>query len=51
VHFTGAFILELSGGDNPEDTMARARRARTYLRQTARRLALAPVTATNFSHG
>jgi sugar phosphate isomerase/epimerase len=42
VNFTGAFILELSGGSNPEDTMARARRARTYLRQTARRLALAP---------
>jgi sugar phosphate isomerase/epimerase len=41
VHFTGALILELAGGDTPEIVMARARRARTYLRQRARRLTLA----------
>jgi hypothetical protein len=31
--------------------MARARRARTYLRQRARRLALAPANSLNLSHG
>jgi sugar phosphate isomerase/epimerase len=41
VHFTGALILELAGGGAPDIVMARARRARTYLRQRARRLALA----------
>jgi len=45
VNFTGALILELAGGGPPEVVMARARRARTYLRQRARRLALAPGTA------
>lgn len=44
VHFTGALILELAGGDTPEIVMARARRARTYLRQRARRLTLASHT-------
>jgi sugar phosphate isomerase/epimerase len=39
VHFHGAFILELAGGDDAEQTMIRARRGRTYLRQRARRLA------------
>jgi sugar phosphate isomerase/epimerase len=41
VKFTGALILELAGGGEPEIIMARARRARTYLRHRARRLALA----------
>jgi sugar phosphate isomerase/epimerase len=41
VNFSGAFILELAGGGDPEIIMARARRSRTYLRQRARRLALA----------
>jgi len=40
VNFTGALILELAGGGSPDIVMARARRARTYLRQRARRLAL-----------
>ena len=51
VHFTGAFILELAGGDEPGIIMARARRARTYLRQRARRLALAPANSLSLSHG
>lgn len=51
VHFTGALILELAGGDTPEVVMARARRARTYLRQRARRLALAPANSLSLSHG
>ena len=42
VNFTGALILELAGGGDPEIVMARARRARSYLRQRARRIALAP---------
>jgi sugar phosphate isomerase/epimerase len=40
VNFTGALILELAGDGSPDIVMARARRARTYLRQRARRLAL-----------
>lgn len=51
VHFSGTLILELAGGDTPEVVMARARRARTYLRQRARRLALAPANTPHFSHG
>ena len=51
VHFNGALILELAGGESPDVVMARARRARTYLRQRARRLALAPFNPPNFSHG
>lgn len=46
VNFTGAFILELSGGGAPENTMARARRGRSYLRHRARRLALSNHTGT-----
>jgi len=38
VHFTGALILELAGGSSPDIAMARAR---TYLRQRARRIAMA----------
>ena len=41
VNFSGAFILELAGGGDPDIIMARARRSRTYLRQRARRIALA----------
>jgi len=41
LHFHGALILELAGGEAPAIVMARARRARTYLRQHSRRLALA----------
>lgn len=51
VNFTGAFILELAGGGEPDVIMARARRARSYLRQRARRLALAPANSLNLSHG
>ena len=46
VNFTGALILELAGGAEPDVVMARARRARSYLRQRARRLALANHTGT-----
>jgi sugar phosphate isomerase/epimerase len=42
VQFNGSFILELAGGGDPEQIMARARRGRSFLRQRARRLALAP---------
>jgi sugar phosphate isomerase/epimerase len=41
VRFRGAFILEMAGNDDPTITMANARRGRTYLRDVARRLALA----------
>jgi sugar phosphate isomerase/epimerase len=51
VNFTGAFILELAGGGEPDVIMARARRARSYLRQRARRIALAPANSLNLSHG
>jgi len=44
VHFHGALILELAGGDDAKQIMAGARRGRSYLRQRARRLALAPAT-------
>jgi sugar phosphate isomerase/epimerase len=40
--YTGAFILELAGGGDAEQIMARARHGRAYLRKRARRLALAP---------
>jgi sugar phosphate isomerase/epimerase len=49
VQFTGAFILELAGGAEPDVVMARARRARSYLRQRARRIALAPASLPNYS--
>ena len=49
--FHGSLILELAGGDDPEVTMARARRARSYLRKRARRLALAPQDSLHLSHG
>jgi sugar phosphate isomerase/epimerase len=39
--FRGAFILEMAGNDDPALTMTNARRGRTYLRNVARRLALA----------
>ena len=45
VNFAGALILELAGGSSPDVVMARARRARSYLRQRARRIALAPVNS------
>ena len=51
VNFTGAFILELAGGGSPDIVMARARRARTYLRQRARRIALTPGNSLSLSHG
>jgi sugar phosphate isomerase/epimerase len=41
VRFRGAFILEMAGNDDPARTMRNARRGRSYLRQIARRLALA----------
>jgi sugar phosphate isomerase/epimerase len=45
-NFTGALILELAGGGAPEIVMARARRARSYLRQRARRIALSSHAST-----
>jgi sugar phosphate isomerase/epimerase len=39
--FRGAFILEVAGNNDPAVTMANARRGRSYLRDVARRLALA----------
>ena len=41
VRFRGALILEMAGNDDPAVTMANARRGRSYLRDVARRLALA----------
>ncbi|HEU0273151.1 MAG TPA: sugar phosphate isomerase/epimerase [Candidatus Udaeobacter sp.] len=41
VRFRGAFILEMAGNADPAVTMANARRGRSYLRDLARRLALA----------
>ena len=41
VRFRGAFILEMAGNNDPAVTMANARRGRSYLRDVARRLALA----------
>lgn len=40
VEFHGAFILELSGNKDPEIVLAEARRARRYLRDISRQLAL-----------
>jgi len=41
VQFRGTFILEIAGNDDPAVTMRNARRGRSYLRDIARRLALA----------
>jgi sugar phosphate isomerase/epimerase len=35
VHFDGAFVLEIAGGDGIDEVLARARRGRTYLRRVA----------------
>ena len=51
VHYSDAFIMELAGGAEAEEIMARARRGRAYLRQCARRLALANGHTLSFSHG
>ena len=40
VRFRGAFILEMAGNNDPAVTMTNARRGRSYLRDTGRRLAL-----------
>jgi sugar phosphate isomerase/epimerase len=40
VRFRGAFILEMAGKEDPAVTMANARRARSYLRDIARRFVL-----------
>ena len=40
IEFHGGFILELSGAKEPEVVLAEARRARRYLREISRRLAL-----------
>ncbi len=45
VRFRGAFILEMAGNDDPAVTMANARRGRAYLRNIARRIALAALTS------
>ena len=45
VRFRGAFILEMAGNDDPAVTMANARRGRAYLRDIARRIALAALTS------
>jgi len=49
IRFHGAFILELAGGDDAEQIMDRARRARSYLRKRARRLALLPSSLPNYN--
>ena len=41
VRFRGAFVLEMAGHKDPAVTMTNARRGRSYLRDVARRLALA----------
>jgi sugar phosphate isomerase/epimerase len=41
IRFRGTFILEMAGNNDPAVTMANARRGRSYLRDMARRLALA----------
>ena len=41
VRFRGAFVLEMAGHNDPVVTMTNARRGRSYLRDVARRLALA----------
>jgi hypothetical protein len=41
VRFRGSFILEMAGNDGANVTMENARRGRSYLRDLARRLALA----------
>jgi len=41
IEFHGGFILELSGNKEPEIVLAEARRARRYLREISRQLALA----------
>lgn len=47
IEFHGGFILELSGNKEPEIVLAEARRARRYLREISRRLALSsPPTVT-----
>ena len=50
IRFNGAFIMEMAGGGDAEDVMARARRGRSYLRKRARRLALANHSL-HLSHG
>ncbi len=40
VRFRGTIILEMAGNNDPNVTMANARRGRTFLRELARRLAL-----------
>lgn len=40
IDFHGAFILEMAGTADPNLTMTNARRGRTYLRETAKRLSL-----------
>jgi sugar phosphate isomerase/epimerase len=40
IRFPGAFILEIAGNADPAETMANARRGRTFLRDIARRLLL-----------
>ena len=40
IHFHGTFILEIAGGKEPAEIMARARRGRSFLREHARRLNL-----------
>jgi sugar phosphate isomerase/epimerase len=41
IQFHGAFILEMAGRPDPDETMANARRGRSYLREIARKLTLA----------
>jgi sugar phosphate isomerase/epimerase len=45
IRFHGAFIMEMAGGGEPEEVMARARRGRSYLRKRARRVAMGDRTA------
>lgn len=49
--FHGAFILELAGGPDAENVLKGARRARRYLREISRRLALSsPPTVSVAGH-
>jgi sugar phosphate isomerase/epimerase len=50
IEFHGGFILELAGGKEPEIVLAEARRARRFLRDISRRLALSNPPTVNVAH-
>jgi sugar phosphate isomerase/epimerase len=47
IEFHGGFILELAGGDCPQTVLEQARRARKYLREISRKLALSTPPTVN----